>query len=37
MVPQLLQWPLGNRDIPTLESFVAVLNSVGLMIGVKSA
>jgi DNA-binding phage protein len=34
---QPLQRPLGNGEAPTLESFVAVLNSVGLAIDVKLA
>ena len=32
---QPLKRPLGNGETPTLESFVAVLNSVGLAIDVK--
>ena len=34
---QSLQGPLGNGETPMLESFVAVLSSVGLAIDVKPA
>lgn len=34
---QPLKRPLGNGETPTLESFVAVLSSVGLVIDIKPA